>query len=269
MVIDFHTHIFPKKIASHTIEALEERSQIKAAAGGTLEELRISMKEHHIDYSVVLPVATKPSQFDSINSYAASINNTEGILSFGGIHPENDNISNRLAYIKSLGLKGIKLHPDYQNTYIDDERYIEIIKECIRLNLCCVIHAGYDVGLPIPIHCPPDRACLMLQQVLKDCDKDSKIVLAHVGGNLQWQLVEKLLVWKNVYFDLAFCRNMIEKEQLMRIIRNHGSHRILYATDFPWDNQKETVDYIKALPLSGEELDNILYKNALRLLDMH
>lgn len=90
-----------------------------------------------------------------------------------------------------------------------------------------------------------------------------------MGGNLQWHLVEKLLVGKNVYFDLAFCRNMIEKEQLMRIIRNHGSDRILYATDFPWDSQKETVDYIKALPLSEEELDNILYKNALRLLDMH
>lgn len=268
MVIDFHTHIFPDKIASHTIETLETLSHVKAASDGTLDGLRFSMKNDNIDYSVVLPVATKPSQFDSINRYAASINNTDGILSFGGIHPENDNISKRLEYIKTLGLKGIKLHPDYQDTFIDDERYLEIIKECIRLDLCCVIHAGFDVGLPIPIHCPPDRAYIMLQTVLENCNKDSKIILAHVGGHLQWRLVEELLVGKNVYFDLAFCFNIIEKKQLLRIIKNHGSERILYATDSPWAGQRETVDFVKSLPLCTEDIDNILYKNAMRLLDM-
>lgn len=268
MVIDFHTHVFPEKIAARTIQTLENRSHIKAAANGTLKGLCTSMKRENIDYSVVLPVVTKPAQFDSINEYAASINNTEGILSFGGIHPENNNISERLSYIKSLGLKGIKLHPDYQDTYIDDERYIEILKECIRLDLCCVIHAGLDIGLPTPIHCPPDRAYIMLQEVLKDCNKDSKIVLAHVGGHLQWRLVEELLVGQNVYFDLSFCLNMIEKDQLLRIIENHGSDRILYATDSPWSGQKEMVDFVKSLPLDTEDIENILYKNALKLLDM-
>lgn len=268
MIIDFHTHIFPEKIVAHTIETLEKNANIKAAANGTLDGLRASMKQDNIDYSVVLPVATKPSQFDSINKYAASINNTDGILSFGGIHPDNDNISEKLAYIKSLGLKGIKLHPDYQYTYIDDDRYLEIIQECIRLDLCCVIHSGLDVGLPTPIHCPPDRAYIMLQKVLQNCNKDSKIVLAHVGGYLQWRLVEELLVGENVYFDLAFCINKIETEQLIRIIRNHGSDRILYATDSPWSGQKEMVDYVKSLPLSDADMDNILYKNAVRLLDL-
>lgn len=268
MVIDFHTHVFPEKIAARTIQTLEKLSHIKAATNGTLEGLRTSMKRDNIDYSVVLPVVTKPSQFDSINEYAASINNTDGILSFGGIHPGNDNITEKLSYIKSLGLKGIKLHPDYQDAYIDDARYIEILKECIRLDLCCVIHAGLDIGLPTPIHCPPDRIYIMLQEVLKDCNKDSKIVLAHVGGYLQWRLVEELLTGQNVYFDLSFCLNMIEKEQLLRIIINHGSDRILYATDSPWSGQKEMVDFVKSLPLDTEDIENILYKNAMRLLNL-
>ena len=268
MIIDFHTHVFPDKIAERTIASLEKRAHIKAAASGTLDGLRDSMKKDGIDYSVVLPVTTKPSQFDSVNEYAASINNTDGILSFGGIHPANENIPEKLAYIKSLGLRGIKLHPDYQDAYIDDERYIAIIRECIRLDLCCVIHAGLDIGLPAPIHCPPDRTYIMLQEVLKDCEKDSKIILAHVGGHLQWRLVEELLVGQNVYFDLSFCLNLIEKDQLLRIIENHGSDRILYATDSPWAGQKETADFIRSLPLHKDDLDNILYKNAMRLLQM-
>lgn len=182
MIVDFHTHIFPEPIAARTIQSLEKRSHVKAVCDGTLKGLCNSMKRDHIDYSLILPVVTKPSQFESVNQYAAEINNTDGILSFGGIHPANENIPEKLLYIKSLGLKGIKLHPDYQNTYIDDERYIRIIKECLNLDLCIVIHAGLDIGLPAPIHCPPDRAFLMLQKVLSSCNKDSKIVLAHMGG---------------------------------------------------------------------------------------
>ena len=268
MVIDFHTHIFPEKIAPKTIETLENRAHIKAACAGTLESLKESMKTNGVDYSVVLPVVTKPSQFDSINAYSQSINNQDGIIAFGGIHPANEDIKGKLTYIKELGLKGIKIHPDYQDAYIDDERYIEILKTCIELDLCCVIHAGLDIGIPTPIHCPPDRAYIMLQEVLKDCNKDSKIVLAHIGGHLQWELVEELLVGQNVYFDLAYSLPMIQREQLIRIIEDHGSDRILYATDSPWSGPRTSIEYVNALPIEQEDKDNILYKNALRILDM-
>ena len=269
MIIDFHTHIFPENIAEKTLEMMEKNSGIKATGKNTLTGLCTSMKNGQIDYSVVLPVATKPTQFDSINQFATDINHTDGIISFGGIHPDNDNIPEKLAYIKSLGLKGIKLHPDFQGpTYIDDARYIEIIKECIRLDLICVIHAGMDVGIPIPIHCPPDRAYLMLKEVLKECDKDSKIILAHIGGHMQWELVEELLVGQNVYFDLAYSIKRIAKDTLLRIIKNHGSDRILFATDFPWSNQKESAEFVKALPLSENEIENIMYRNAARLLEL-
>lgn len=287
MVIDFHTHVFPEKIAENTIKTMSQQSHATAVTDGTLKGLQSAMQKDKIDYSVVLPVVTKPEQFETINKYAASINKKNRIYSFGGIHPDNDNITERLTYIKSLGLKGIKLHPDYQNAYIDDKHYIQIIKECIRLDLCCVIHAGLDIGLPVPIHCPPDRIYLMLQEVLKDSQPQTlssasavqmnifdnqkqasspKIILAHMGGYLQWQLVEELLVGQDVYFDLAFCNQKMPKEQLIRIIKNHGSHRILYATDSPWAGQKEIVDYVKSLPLSQEDIENILYKNAMKLL---
>ena len=108
----------------------------------------------------------------------------------------------------------------------------------------------------------------MLQKVLADCNKDSKIVLAHVGGHLQWRLVEELLVGQNVYFDLSYSMHFMDKNTLVRIIENHGSDRILFATDSPWSSQRESVKLVQSLPLGNDDLDNILYKNAMRLLNM-
>lgn len=268
MIIDFHTHIFPDHIAQKTIHSLQSQSHAKAYCDGSLSGLSKEMQKSSIDYSVILPVVTKPAQFYSINHFAAEINEKNGIISFGGIHPENTSITEKLEYIKSLGLKGIKLHPDYQNTYIDDIHYVNILRECIRLDLCVVIHSGLDIGLPVPIHCPVDRFYLVLKDILKDCYKDSKIVLAHVGGHLQWELVEELLIGENVYFDLAYSPSMMNREVLIRIIQNHGPNRILFATDSPWSSQKDAADYIRTLPFSEEEMDNIFYKNAARLLNI-
>ncbi len=88
MIIDFHTHVFPDAIAQRTIAHLEDKGGMKAHIEGTLTGLKCSMKRAGIDYSVVLPVVTKPSQFESVNRYAAEINGKEGIFSFGGIHPD-------------------------------------------------------------------------------------------------------------------------------------------------------------------------------------
>lgn len=268
MLIDFHTHIFPDAIAEKSIASLESLSEARALVPATVQGLINSMKRHDVDYSVVLPIVTHPKQFDSINRFAAEINGKNGIFSLGGIHPENENIREKLEYIKSLGLKGVKLHPDYQGPYIDDAGYIEIIRGCIDLDLICVIHAGLDIGKPYPIHCPPDRMYMVLQEVLADCKKDSKIVLAHMGGYLQWQLVEECLVGQNVYFDLSFCKDVIDRDVLIRIIENHGSDRILYATDSPWAEQNDMVEYVNGLPLDDEDKENIFYRNAARLLGL-
>lgn len=265
---DFHTHIFPDHIAEQTIHNLQKQSHATAYTNGSLSGLLTSMRIGGINYSVILPVVTKPSQFESINRFASEINGKNGILSFGGIHPQNKNIPEKLKYIKSLGLKGIKLHPDYQGAYIDDMHYIEILQECLRLDLCVVIHSGLDIGLPVPIHCPVDRLYLVLKKVLNNCCGDSKIVLAHVGGHLQWELVEELLIGENVYFDLAFSPSVMEQKTLLRIIKKHGTDHILFATDSPWSNQKRAVDYIKSLPLAKEDLQKIFYNNAAKLLDL-
>lgn len=268
MIIDFHTHTFPEAIAARTIQKLEAAADTKARTDGTLDGLKRSMKCAGVDYSVVLPVVTRPAQFETINQYAASIHGRDGILSFGGIHPDNEDYFDKLSYIRQLGLPGIKLHPDYQGVHISDSRYLELITTAVDLGFIVIIHAGIDVGLPDEVHCPPEEAKQMLQYVRTHAKHpdDAKIVLAHTGGWKQWDAVEELLVGEPVYFDLAYTFGFISKEQLLRIIRSHGSEHILFATDSPWNDQLEDIHSLLSLGLTEAETNAILGENAAHLL---
>ncbi len=67
MIIDFHTHMFPDRIAESTIRFLADTCQTSPHTNGTYDGLSASTREAKIDLSVALPVVTKPSQFRSIN----------------------------------------------------------------------------------------------------------------------------------------------------------------------------------------------------------
>lgn len=266
MVIDFHTHIFPDRIAPVTIPHLAEVSGIPPYTNGTAVDLRRSMTNAGVDMAVVLPVVTKPSQFDSINHFAAEINaQQDRLISFGGIHPDCENIEEKLDIVVALGLKGIKLHPDYQGVFIDDERYIRILQAAIDRDLLVSIHAGIDIGLPDPVHCPPDRTRRALDRLQQNVN-DPKIILAHTGGYGQWDEVERLLVGQSVYFDISFSLGHISDDQLVRIIGHHGADRVLFATDSPWGGQTEALAHFRRLPLNAHAQEQILWRNAAKLL---
>lgn len=265
MYIDFHTHIFPDKIAAATVSQLSAACHVPANTDGTLRGLRESMQRNGIDLSVILPVVTKPSQFDSINAFAAAVNaQCNDLISFGGIHPDNNSIDERLDTIVELGLKGIKLHPDYQGAFIDDENYRRILQGAVDRGLLVSIHAGIDVGLPDPVHCSPSRTAKALDALrLPDTPR---IILAHGGGWGQWDDVEKYLVGRPVMFDLGVTLEYIKTEQLMRIIHSHGADKILFASDSPWSDQGVSKALFENLPLTADEAEQIRHKNAQRLL---
>ncbi len=265
MVIDFHTHIFPDQIAKKTMEFLEEEGNVKAASDGTRAGLLASMKKNRIDVSVVMPVVTRPEQFTTVNAFAAEITGKDGIISFGGIHPDMMDYREGLDRIKGLGLPGIKLHPDYQKTFVDDPKMVRIIDYASELGLITLLHAGLDIGLPDPIHCTPKRIIPMLERMDRP---EAKLVLAHTGGYQLWDEVEEYLVGRSIYFDISYSLGRIPDSQLLRIIENHGADRILFASDSPWDDQGEALEQFLRLELPKEEAERILYRNALDLLGL-
>lgn len=263
MIIDFHTHIFPDKIASRTVDQLEHSANIKAKSNGTIHGLINSMEDSGIDYSVVLPVITNPTQFHTVNTSAAKLNDDyKGkIISFGGIHPRNEDYKEGLRTIKKLGLRGIKLHPDYQGVFFDDIQYIKIVDYATELGLIISVHAGFDIGIGQPIHCTPTRVLNVLKEVTPD-----RLVLAHMGGFKLWDQVEELLVGKNIYFDTSYSLGFMDEQQILRIVRQHGVNKILFGTDNPWGSQKDMLTQFCSLHFSEEEKLQILGINASNLL---
>lgn len=270
MVVDFHTHVYPDSIAEKTVGYLLDKINLpdkKAYTDGTADSLKESMKESGVDISVVLPVVTKPSQFESVNLFSEKLNGMPGIISFGGVHPDCENTEEKLTLLKSKNFRGIKLHPDYQGDFIDSEKYINIIRICRELRLKVIIHAGIDVGLPSPVHCPPDRVLKMLEEV--EAKKyDPFIILAHLGGWKMENEVKDKLCGKNVFFDTGYCLDKYDKKDLLEIISLHGADKILFATDSPWGGQSEYVKILESLDIGDSEKELIFSANARKLLNI-
>ncbi|MGI6776659.1 MAG: amidohydrolase family protein [Acetivibrionales bacterium] len=260
MIIDFHVHCFPDELALRAVSSLAERSGINPRLDGTVEDIRKSMEISGVGKSVVLPIATKPTQTEKINEWAFNIQGG-GVIAFGSVHPYYTGWEKELKRIKEMGLKGVKFHPDYQQFFVDEKKMFPIYELAFELGLIVVFHAGVDLGFRPPFHCTPEK----LSKVVK-AFPGGKIVAAHMGGYKYWNDVEKYLVGMEIFFDTSYSLGCIGWHQAERIIRTHGYNKILFATDSPWKSQAEEIEKVRRLNLGEGEIDAILGGNAEALL---
>lgn len=276
MIIDFHAHTFPKELAKRAIAKLSSGENLDPFSDGTNEGLIQSMNEAGVDISVLLPVATKPEQAEGINKVAIENNRLyDGrLISFGGMHPDNDNYAKILTELKAEGVKGIKLHPVFQKTNFDDIKYMRIVDKACELGMYVSVHAGYDITWP-----DADFVCAKrIEKLMQDVQPD-KLILAHMGSWKKWDDAEELLTKYPTRIDTSFSLSpdgkdtfydtdihVLEKEQFRRIVRLVGADKVLFGTDSPWTSQQVSVDNIKNSGLNSEEIDMILGTNARDLL---
>ena len=280
MIIDFLSHTFPEKISSRVVKKLGITAHIKAYTDGSIENLAASMKKAGVSYSVNLPVMTSPEQVEKINS--SMIEDREallarGIIAFGGLHPDYTDYKKEIRRLREHHIAGIKLHPAYQNINLDDIRMLRIIDCASEEGLIVLTHAGIDIGIY-------DRNYCSVAHILKVIDEvhPEKFVLAHMGNWDCWQDVERDLAGAPVWLDTAFSIGPIAKnpatdeppyeemnlrdEDFIRLCRRHGTDRILFATDSPWQDQADYIGRIKAMDFSDAEKEQIFGGNAVALL---
>lgn len=268
-LVDFHTHCFPDKIANATVFALHNNSGAIPHTDGTLDGLLNNLQNANGTIAVNLPVLTKPTQFESVAKFAIEINkrfadSSVKVISFGGMHPACENIEEKMQFLKDNGIKGVKIHPDYQETFIDDDGYIIILEMAKKLDMIVVTHSGVDDGYKDkPVLCTPDRVLKVIEKV-----NHNKFVLGHYGAHRQWEEVYDKLAGKDVYFDTAFTFGSIDKELFLKILEKHGEDKVLFATDCPWHDINADKLALLSFGLSRETLEKIAYKNACKLLNI-
>ena len=268
MVIDFHTHVFPEKIAERTIAHLSEKGGIPPFSDGTVNGILARMEEAGVDCAVNLPVVTAPKQFDSVNRFATELNTAfagkeRNLLSFAGIHPECEEIDKKMKWIRENGFLGVKIHPDYQGTFINADGYVRIMECAKEYDLIVVTHAGVDVGFPECTHCTPALTKELIRKV-----PHSKFVIAHMGGNEMWDEVLELLCDEDVYFDTAYVLRAIGEDMFKKLLARRGADRILFASDSPWSDMTKDVEILKSFSLGKETEKRLFSENAKSLLNL-
>ena len=258
-IIDAHAHIFPDNIAAKAVAATGGYYGIPMDGDGTVAGLLNSGAEIGVSRYIVHSTATRPEQVVSINDYiAAEVKKHREFIGFGTLHAGFGGIAGETERIISLGLRGIKLHTDFQGFAIDDEAAM-------------LIYAAAEGRLPVLFHMGDAKSDLShparLARVLARFPRLTAIG-AHLGGYSAWGESEKHLVGKNLYFDSSSSLDFLPPARAAAIIRAHGAEKILFGSDYPmWSHSSELARFMR-LPLTEAERELILYNNAARLFDI-
>ena len=260
-VIDVHTHIFPDHIAARAVAKICDSAHgFFLAASGTKAGLTESMRHNNTTFSVTLPVATRADQVQSINRSIDPVGHP-ALIPFGAMHPAYEDFEHELHRLKEQGIKGIKLHPEHQDFYIDDKRYYPLYETCADLGLCIVFHAGSDPSFFTSDHGLPAAFKKIITAI-----PTLSVVAAHMGGLQRWDEVEAVLCGLPIFFDTAAVYPFLSAEQFTRIGKRHGFDRILFGSDWPWFSPADTIKYIAELPIDDTDKEKIVFANARKLL---
>lgn len=262
MMIDFHVHAFPDRIAAHAIAALAQNSGYDPQSDGTFSDTCAKMDAAGIDRFVLLNVAQTPAQQKNANSFVIEHNGGK-VISFASLHPLAEDVLYELDRAKDAGLKGVKLHPEYQGFNMDDKEVYPFYEACAKRDMILLFHAGFDTAYPDGRRGYPDRS----SKVVRDFP-GAKIVLAHLGNCMDNQETLEQLCGLDCWLDLSICYKTMSAQKIKAVIDAHGADRILYGTDFPWGNIADTIAMVESLGLSDEDKEKIYHINAEKLLGL-
>lgn len=260
MVIDFHAHIFPQRIAARAAQNIGAfyGGYAMRHAGGA-EELLSAMDAGGLDRSLVHSVALSPAQVSVINDFIIqTVDAHPGRLyGYATMHPDFERPGEEIARALSMGLKGVKMHSDMQQISLADPRMEAIYTACE--GVCpLLLHTGdsrfrYDNPSLIP-------------PILKRHPRLT-LVCAHMGGYSEWESARELLADANVYVDTSSSYFALGDKGLLDLIRAFGACKVLFGSDFPMWDPGEELRAVRGLGLTSEELALILHENALSLIE--
>lgn len=256
-IIDFHAHIYPEKIAEKAVRSIGDFYNLDMGMDGTTSQLCQIGKEAGISRFIVHSVAVLPKHVENINNFIASeCEKHKEFIGFGTIHALYDNPAQEIDRIISLGLQGIKIHPDTQHFNMDCDEMMKIY-ELIEGKLPILIHCGdyrHDYS-------HPRRLAAVL-----DAFPNLVVIAAHFGGWSVCDLALEYLEKKNCYLDVSSSMMYTGNKRARELIRIYGAKRILFGSDYPMWSPKEELERFMSLGLSDEENKLILCENAKRIL---
>lgn len=263
-VIDAHAHIFPDKIAEKATVATAEYFNMPEPPNhhGKVRELLDVLGEAGIEYAMVFSAATTEHQVEHINRYIwEEAQAHPQFIPCGTIHADyaaHQDFRTELAWMRGHGLHGLKLHPEFQNFTLDDERLFPVFEEMERTDMFLISHTG-DPRVNVS---GPER----MRRVAETFPK-LRCIATHLGNWGDWKLetIRPIAQLPNLYVDISSSFSYVEdKRPLMDIMHTYDPSHIFFGSDYPiWCPRKE-LEKILQLGIEPGLLENILFHNFAR-----
>ena len=259
-IIDTHAHIYPDKIALKAAKSIGDFYEIGMSLDGTVSTLLAQGKAAGISRFLVHSVAVTWERANAINDFLAQsvAAHPEEFIGFGTIHPDHPEMEQELDRILSLGLRGVKLHPDFQHFCLDDANAIRLFEAMAERNLPLLVHTG-DKRYP---YSEPQRMARALDRV-----PGLTAICAHLGGWSVWTDAWNVLAGRdNVYVDCCSSLYAMQPDEAADVIRKYGADRVFFGTDYPMWTAEEEIARFMALPLTDAEREMIFHQNFERFI---
>jgi uncharacterized protein len=273
MLIDCHAHAFADKIAEKAVCQLVDYYSLPTTFGGRLEDLLAVASGAGLDAVVLLIAATRGEQVGPANDWIIELaqdrpgssdkspmRRTPKIIPFGAYHPDCPNWLEEIQRLRNAGIKGIKLHPEFQGIDLADPRLRDLFAE-VQRDFTLMVHVGDRETCHTNLSTPHKLAA-----ILNDFP-GLKVIAAHMGGYLFWEEVLHSLAGRDVYLDTSSTFPFIDPELLRRIISKHGTDRILFGSDYPLRSPQQDLPLLDAISwMSDDAKESIKGKNCAHLL---
>lgn len=258
-IIDIHTHIYPDNIAKKA--AASVKAFYEGIGDTTMDGTERMLLERGrlagIDRFVTLPVAIRPDRVKSINDYIwQRARENPCMIPFGTVHAAMDDLTEEVERLLSLGVKGIKMHPDSQRFSIDDPRLFPVY-EAVRGRIPVMLHMGdkrYNYSHPIK-----------LRKIL-DLFPGIDVIAAHLGGYSMQETARELLQDTSCVMDISSSVVFMEPGVAEKYINIYGAERIAFGSDYPMFDPVQEVNNFLRFKLTDEQKEQIAYKTAERIL---
>lgn len=276
MLIDCHTHAFADKIAEKAVIQLVDYYQIPTSFGGRLGDLLKAAMEARLEALILLVAATKPEQVKPANDWALTIKGTGSfeletkyglsplpqIVPFGTYHPDDPDWFSEIQRLRKSGVKGIKLHPEFQGIDLADPRLKDFWAE-IESDFIVMIHVGD------PVHSESNQSTPRKVAAILNNFPKLRVIAAHLGGYLFWNEVLDVLAGRDLYLDTSSALPYIDPGLLRKIFAKHGTEKILFGSDYPLRSPAQDLALLDGIKwLTGHEKERIFGLNCAELLNL-
>ena len=261
-IIDAHTHVLPDKIAEKGASNIGAFYTLPHHAPASVSALTAAGDSIGVYHYLTCSTATVPEQVEHINDFLANIIKNDGrFTALIALHPDHTGYEEELDRGMSLGLAGVKMHPDFQRFDIDEERLLPIYRAIARRGLPLLIHLGdirYD-------HSRPSKLAAIMKKV-----PDLTVIAPHFTGYQRWQeSLDLLPPLENLWIDTSSSLGLLPYDMAMRLIEKHGVEKFMFGTDFPIWNPVLEVEKVERLALTEDELDGIFQQNFKKLFKIN